>query len=308
MPTHLLLETHDHAEMVETMRGVYGAGLRMEKPTEALAFRQEVLIDDGVTLGQMEIGAEMGVGQEGFADFAMARLRSGNYMFHRRDDLEIRRGESFIMPPEVKLRAHIHTPFIDVVQISPAEILRTIFELYPFARSAPLETVTTLPDEASQVWWASAAAYARVLSTPEFYENEMIRRTGWNHLLALSVQLFGLVRQGPGRSGSESVVHRSEAFIDEHLDQPLTVPMIAAAVAVSPRTLHLAFQQRREYTPSGYVRKARLDAVRRDLRSADASVTTVAAVARRWGFGNPGRFAAQYRAEFGRNPSTDLGR
>jgi hypothetical protein len=35
-----------------------------------------------VTLGQMEIGAEMGVGQEGFAAFAMARLRSGNYLFH----------------------------------------------------------------------------------------------------------------------------------------------------------------------------------------------------------------------------------
>jgi transcriptional regulator GlxA family with amidase domain len=101
---------------------------------------------------------------------------------------------------------------------------------------------------------------------------------------------------------------RLRAHVDEHLDQPLTVPMIAAAVAVSPRTLHLAFQHRREYTPAGYVRKARLDAARRDLRNADPSVATVAAVARRWGFGNPGRFAAQYRAEFGHNPGEDLAR
>ncbi|WP_345802863.1 helix-turn-helix domain-containing protein [Microbacterium sp. AZCO] len=308
MPTHVLIETHDHAEMTETMRSVYGSGLRMGRARGDLAFHQEVFLDDGITMGNMSIGAEMGVGQEGFADWAIARLRAGKYTFHGRDELDIARGQTFLMPPVIKLRAHIDTPRLDVVQISPTEILRTILDLYPFARASSPAAVTPVSREAAAAWWATAEAYAQVLQTPELYENDLVRRTGWQHLLGLSVQVFGLVRERPDHSSGERIVRRAEAYIEDNLDQPLTLPAVAAAVAVSPRTLQAAFREYRDTTPMNHIRRARLHAAQRDLRNADPEVATVARIAARWGFQHPSRFAAYYRAEFATDPGADLNR
>ena len=44
------------------------------------------------------------------------------------------------------------------------------------------------------------------------------------------------------------------------------------------------------------------------LRADPAGGATVAAVAARWGFGHPGRFATAYRARFGEPPGTTLHR
>lgn len=248
MPVHVLVETRDHEEMTETMRSVYGSGLRMGRARTGLAFHQEVLIDDGVTIGNMAIGAEMGVGQEGFADWAIARLRSGKYTFHGRDDLDITHGQTFVMPPVLKLRAHTDTPSLDVVQISPAEVLQTILDLYPFARAAHLSAVTPITPSAAAAWWATADAYTKVLNTPELYSNDLVRRSGWQHLLALSVQVFGLVSERPDHTDTENLVrpgdlHRREPGPAAHpaghrggrRGQP---PHPAGGVPASPRRHH----------------------------------------------------------------------
>ncbi|GAB2603663.1 hypothetical protein GCM10009696_06460 [Kocuria himachalensis] len=57
-----------------------------------------------------------------------------------------------------------------------------------------------------------------------------------------------------------------------------------------------------------HLRAARPDAARADLMTADPTRTTVAAMAARWGFANPGRFAAAYQQAYGETPAATLRR
>jgi AraC-like DNA-binding protein len=101
-------------------------------------------------------------------------------------------------------------------------------------------------------------------------------------------------------------VRRAKAYIDAHSVGPIALADIAQAARLSPRGLQYAFRTATGRTPMQYVRRVRLDAARVELRAADPSVETVAAVAARWGFSNLGRFAAMYRGEFGEPPSATL--
>ena len=59
----------------------------------------------------------------------------------------------------------------------------------------------------------------------------------------------------------------------------------------------------------GYLRQVRLDRAHQDLLAADPTAgITVAAIARRWGFSRPDRFAAAYRTAYGRPPRHTLRR
>ncbi|NMO88324.1 helix-turn-helix transcriptional regulator [Actinomycetospora sp. TBRC 11914] len=102
-------------------------------------------------------------------------------------------------------------------------------------------------------------------------------------------------------------VRRAVAFIETDPAREMTLTEIAAAAHVTPRALQYAFTRHLQTTPMAYLRRVRLDAAHRDLLDADPrgddTVTTVAA---RWGFAHPGRFAAAYRAAYGRAPSLTL--
>lgn len=91
-------------------------------------------------------------------------------------------------------------------------------------------------------------------------------------------------------------------------DRPLTVADLAAQANISIRALQEGFRREFGTTPMGYLRDVRLRRARADLRAADPAATTVAAVARRWGFAHAGRFSARYAAAFGETPNTTLRR
>ncbi|MBL7255114.1 helix-turn-helix domain-containing protein [Paractinoplanes lichenicola] len=103
------------------------------------------------------------------------------------------------------------------------------------------------------------------------------------------------------------VLRRAIAFIHEHPERPMTVSAIAAAGGVGIRGLQTAFRRHLGVTPMTYLRRVRLDRVHRELLAGDPQDgMTVQTVARRWGFVNLGRFAAEYRAEYGCPPSETL--
>jgi AraC-like DNA-binding protein len=95
-------------------------------------------------------------------------------------------------------------------------------------------------------------------------------------------------------------------FIDSHPASIDTVADIAAAVGLSVRALDDGFQRYVGTPPMAYLRQVRLTRAHEDLLTADPDDTTVTAVARKWGFGHYGRFAADYRRRFGRKPSETL--
>lgn len=114
----------------------------------------------------------------------------------------------------------------------------------------------------------------------------------------LERQARGLVRP--------SAVRIAADLMETEPGRPLTSAALAAEAHVSIRALQGGFQREFEMTPMAYLREVRLRRAHADLRAADPSVTTVASVARRWGFPHPSRFAARYAAAFGEPPSATL--
>lgn len=91
-----------------------------------------------------------------------------------------------------------------------------------------------------------------------------------------------------------------ESYIAAHLSDPdLSVTAIASAHHVSVRYLQKLFEQQHD-TVSGWIRRRRLEASRRDLAAASAPIASVGV---RWGFADAAAFARAFRQEFGMPPS-----
>ncbi len=93
-------------------------------------------------------------------------------------------------------------------------------------------------------------------------------------------------------------------FVEEHADERPSVSRIATACGLSERGLQEVFARTMGTSPRRFLRDHRLDRVRDELlQGADQ---TVSAIAGRWGFTNPGRFARDYRERFGEDPGATL--
>lgn len=102
-------------------------------------------------------------------------------------------------------------------------------------------------------------------------------------------------------------LRRAEDYMRAHAGQPLTLADIATAAGVGIRTLSAAFRDSRGTSPMAWLRELRLEGARQDLLAAGPA-DTVAEIAIRRGFGNLGRFAADYRRRYGETPSATLRR
>ena len=74
-----------------------------------------------------------------------------------------------------------------------------------------------------------------------------------------------------------------ETWALERLDKPLTVPILARQVAMSPRNFARVFTQEMKITPAKFVERLRVEAARRRLEESQNSMETIA---NECGFGN----------------------
>ena len=95
-----------------------------------------------------------------------------------------------------------------------------------------------------------------------------------------------------------------EAWIDAHLEEPITLGRLCEIAGVGERALQKAFEPRRGMSPMRFVVERRLAAVRRLLESAGPG-DGVTDVAIRLGF-HFRRFAGLYSELFGETPSQTL--
>ncbi|MFC4374523.1 helix-turn-helix transcriptional regulator [Nocardia halotolerans] len=109
------------------------------------------------------------------------------------------------------------------------------------------------------------------------------------------------------RDAHPETVRRAITYLESHLSEKVAITDVAAAAFVTPRALQLAFRRHLDTTPLEYLQRLRLAAAHEQLRAAaPGDGQTVAAVARRWGFPHPGRFATAYRRHYGRTPGQTL--
>ena len=103
---------------------------------------------------------------------------------------------------------------------------------------------------------------------------------------------------------------RNATFLDQIIaycqanlaDPALSVDSVAQRHGISPRQLHLMFQQR-DQTFAAWIRIERLRRIRRDLTDPTLMHLTVGTIARRWGISNPSHLSRSLKAEFGRTPT-----
>ncbi|MGH1550350.1 helix-turn-helix domain-containing protein [Leifsonia poae] len=140
-------------------------------------------------------------------------------------------------------------------------------------------------------------------------ENDLSRATAYHALALAALEGFRLSgdaseRRHGARTGL-AAYGRACRFIDEHLSLPITIADIAAAAGVTEGELALAFRGHspQSWSPAEHLRRARLAAAHLDIVNGDPTRgDTVQAIAARWGFPHPGRFAELYRDVYRTNP------
>ncbi|WP_264924490.1 AraC family transcriptional regulator [Streptomyces sp. A012304] len=130
------------------------------------------------------------------------------------------------------------------------------------------------------------------------------------HLAGSVAELVALlavedIDSGPRDGGAErgQLVRGIRAHVDGRLwDRELTPGAVAAAQHISLRYLHKLFEGHGS-TIGRWIQHRRLEEARRELARPGLYDTTVAAVARRWGFASATHFSRAFRAAYGVPPS-----
>ncbi|WP_250018803.1 helix-turn-helix domain-containing protein [Phyllobacterium sp. 21LDTY02-6] len=104
-----------------------------------------------------------------------------------------------------------------------------------------------------------------------------------------------------GRRIAPRYLQRAEAFMREHIHDPVTLDEIAEAAGCSPRALQRMFKEYRDTSPMHVLCEYRLSAAHEAILSGSARNVTDLAIHLQ--FSNPGRFSSLYRNAYGMSPS-----
>lgn len=108
------------------------------------------------------------------------------------------------------------------------------------------------------------------------------------------------------RANYKKIISKSRDYILAHPDDAITILDLCNNLHVSRRTLQNAFQNILNICPTRYLKAIRLNAVRRELISRNASFNTIQDAATSWGFWHLSQFAADYHHFFKELPSESL--
>lgn len=119
-------------------------------------------------------------------------------------------------------------------------------------------------------------------------------------LLHVQVHNYLDVLLSPQPAARPRVVKRVTDLVEAHPEVNYTLSDLARHAGVGARRLQTAFHEHLRTSPTGYLRKVKLERARADLL---AHRDTVTAIAYRWGFNHPGRFSRIYSRTYGELPS-----
>ncbi len=101
-------------------------------------------------------------------------------------------------------------------------------------------------------------------------------------------------------------VRRAQDYLQTHAHEPICIDQLAEVAGVSVRSLFAGFKEFLGVSPMHYLRDLRMEHVRTELMTGEAS--NVAGIALRWGFAHLGRFSTEYKQRYGESPSQTLRR
>lgn len=98
---------------------------------------------------------------------------------------------------------------------------------------------------------------------------------------------------------SRTQTQRVRAYIEAHLDQPLTLARLAEQVSLSPWHFARLFRTSFGEPPHGFVMRRRLEVAQRKLLARDDKILAIALES---GFGDQSQFTRAFRRQFGLTP------
>lgn len=104
------------------------------------------------------------------------------------------------------------------------------------------------------------------------------------------------------------IARQARDYLEANVDRPLATAEILAETGVPRRSLEVAFRERYGTSPIAFHRLNRLTCVHRELKKGRPEELRVSDSALRHGFSHFGRFATNYKVQFGESPSTTLAR
>lgn len=214
--------------------------------------------------------------------------------------------------PGYPYRGVVHAARQRVTVLNPALLSRVAAAASNDTRPVHLLGTQPRSGAATRQLRRSIAQLRDIVSFPEAAASPLLLSTASQYLAASILNTFpntALTEPTPidHHDGHPATLRRSIAYIEAHAAADIDLLDIATAAHVSPRALQYTFRRHLNMTPMEYLRQVRLDAAHRDLLAADPTQgATVTAIAARWGFAYPSRFAATYRRAYGQHPHTTL--
>ena len=231
-----------------------------------------------------------------------------------RDELHFTRGDVFLDPPFQHYSAVLRDCEFAGVQI-PWSVAAEVAAEHTGLPTASLrfESMSPVSGQAAVRWSQTVTFCSQQLLNTDATEaspilvHELTRMTAAVLLGAFpNTIMTSAYLPGPGWVPSSAARHAAE-FIETHASQPLTLSQIATASGVTARALQYAFRRHYGTTPTGYLRRVRLERAHQELQATDpGSGLTVKAVALRWGWASHSRFTVAYHERFGVLPSHTL--
>lgn len=291
------------------LRAVFGVGEVLA--ADDLTYEQRSLVDDGVSVTRLvSAGTDVRVRNAASSDLIVLAVREGETELRVGDETAVLRpGDVSLIPMHGPAELHWQRISVDIFSFPLSTLGRLLG-----AGGKPVELRAPRLRPRSQplttLWHRIAATLAaHVLEDAELYERDLLRTQMIDALLAATIEAFELsdVTEGP-TAPRTAVLERAEAFMLEHLADPISIPDVARAAGVSARGLQLLYQRELDVPPIGRLRQLRMAAANDALATAPSRSTTVGAVAQRFGYSNVGRFIAHYRSEYGETPAQTLQR
>lgn len=230
----------------------------------------------------------------------------------RRGSLDIGPGDVFSFDPDEPMDIGWDDIRVAQVRMDRGAVDRIVAELGDGRAAGRVRFDLARPvDAAAEAQWKRLLRYLCIDAAAGGQPSPLVAGQLFRLVVATALEAFPLVGGQldvqAGGYASAAAVRRAVAFIDEHAAEDVDLTAIAEAARVGPRALQRAFRRDLDRTPLQYLREIRLARAHEELCATDpATGATVSAVAARWGFGHPGRFATAYRVRFGRSPHETL--
>lgn len=300
----------DPVGATSALRAVLGSA-RVDVRAGRIRWEQVSLVDDGVTISHIRSrGESVHLTVPGASELLVVQVDAGDAVLTA-GGMRVELGPQDLGLIPIGAEAELRWSAVQLRLFSiPAAPLARLLGVPRKAVKLHAPRIDPCSPELAEYFRRTAMLLTSdAFGTPQVYARDLVRATTVELLTAVVVEAFELTNRSEDSSDRDgTTIRRAIAEMRAHLTEPVTIPEIADAAGVSIRGLQMAFLRQLNVPPLLHLRQLRLEAARTALVDEAVRGTTIADIARRFGYANSGRFSTHYRNEYGEAPSATLQR